>query len=472
MRQDLVGARQAKARRGRIAACTLSLATCLAPASAYAYRTGEDSEALAGRGRVAWSNASVSFSMSEQGLPANVTKSEIENALSVAMAAWSSPDCSHIQLVFDGWTEGQPEPRDEKNTIAWVNDWSERGFPTLTPGNTVMQYRGHDDRWDIAEADIFLNAPDYGWTAADPASRKQTSIEAVLTHEIGHALGLLHPCEVDGADGAPDCAKEGEDVRATTMYPLYDSDQSSLSDDDVAGICYLYPPAEDCAEPCLKGQTCVDKECRNTCGEQVCASGEECGFWGCVPQGACTERDCIGFACESDDVCGPLATCTGGVCVAGKIAWGDRCTTSSSCANGACVDGTCQPTCELITECGPLGRCQPSEDGRVHGCVSSEAYPVGAHCASGEDCRSKICVFTDQGGVCTDECSEDSSCSSRWTCRSVDERHVCVPPSISASGGCDVAVAPLPSSQGQSSFAWLCVAALIAARKTRKGTER
>ena len=44
------------------------------------------------------------------------------------------------------------------------------------------------------------------------------------------------------------------------MYSFYDVAQTSLADDDVAGICYLYPVGEGCGA-CARDETCVDGEC-------------------------------------------------------------------------------------------------------------------------------------------------------------------------------------------------------------------
>lgn len=52
-----------------------------------------------------------------------------------------------------------------------------------------------------------------------------TSLPAVSTHEIGHALGLAH-----------------SSVKDATMYPWYDSGQASLHEIDVRGIKSLYAP--------------------------------------------------------------------------------------------------------------------------------------------------------------------------------------------------------------------------------------
>lgn len=51
-----------------------------------------------------------------------------------------------------------------------------------------------------------------------------------MTHETGHFLGLAHSHQPDA-----------------TMYPVYQQGTTmirNLSDDDIAGICAVYPPGD------------------------------------------------------------------------------------------------------------------------------------------------------------------------------------------------------------------------------------
>ena len=50
----------------------------------------------------------------------------------------------------------------------------------------------------IAEADIEINAVDHRFAAEGALTTARAGLhdlEAILTHEIGHALGLAHPCD-------------------------------------------------------------------------------------------------------------------------------------------------------------------------------------------------------------------------------------------------------------------------------------
>lgn len=441
------------------------LAPCVAlssfPTDALAFRTSEDSPALSDKGRMTWSAVAVPFLLSDRTLPSGLDKATVEEALARSLDAWIAPECSQIEPIFAGWTHRAPEPLDGDNTIAWVEDWAARGFPSSAPGSTDVQYRGHDDDWQIAETDIYLNASDFDWSTDEG---EDTSAQAVLTHELGHALGLLHSCEPEGDDGAPDCEGASSEIEATAMYPFYASSQASLTDDDVAGLCALYPLETACSPGCGRTEECVEGECRATCHEGLCAPGQVCGFWGCGEVGSCLDRDCTAHECDGDveGTCGPLASCVNGVCEKGARKWGDACRTSPECAVGACVEGVCQPDCEQDTECGEWGECRPTADG-AKGCISSGAYEVGRRCSTGEDCETGICVLTEDGNRCTDECESDAACPRNWSCRKVDGQKACVPP---PSEGCSLtAVGPTE----RTNWFWIGAAALAAYAVRRKG---
>lgn len=439
----------------------------LLPTPSFAYRTGQDSPGLVGQGRVVWAEREPGFYLVNEGLPAGVSPEAAEQVVGDSLGAWDSVDCGDVRPFFAGWVEATPAAMDGLNTIAWVSDWKARGYPSTAPGNTDVQYRGHEGAWQIAEADIYLNAHDFEFSfGAGPGLEAQ----AVITHELGHALGLLHPCEPKGADGAPDCDAVSSEVAETAMYPFYSAGQSSLAPDDEAGLCYLYPPLGACAPECPRGEECVEGECRASCVSGVCEVGEVCGFWGCMPAGGCTSRSCLGEACKNDQACGPLSRCVDGVCSGGAAVWGDACRVSPDCAEGACIGGVCQPDCRDDTECAPYGTCSVSDEGTAQGCVASGKYETGMRCSEGEDCQSRICIFTANPSICTNACGAAGACPADWSCGTVEGQQVCVPPTYRAAGG-GCAVRALAAPSGAS--AWLGIAAVtvfgVALRRLRRG---
>lgn len=87
---------------------------------------------------------------------------------------------------------------------------------------------------DILDADVELNGT-VDLSSSSMVEPGRYDLLSLLTHEAGHFLGLAH----SNQPGA-------------TMQPIYmvgTDDWRTLSDDDIAGICAVYPPDRK-AEPC------------------------------------------------------------------------------------------------------------------------------------------------------------------------------------------------------------------------------
>lgn len=411
--------------------CTATTAVLLVSARAVAFRTAADSTELAGAGRVAWHDTQIGFALDVDALPQGISAEEAEAALAQAISAWDEPACSVARPTYSGRTTRGPTPRDGVNIIGWVDNWAARGFPASSAGSTDVQYKKTDDAWRIAEADVYLSSA-LAWSVDGGANTKD--VAAVLTHELGHALGLLHPCEPKGEGGAPKCTPE---FAADTMYPLYDIGETSLADDDIAGLCYLYPPpAAECAT-CSETQACLDGACFETCHGAVCAAGEVCGFWGCTPHGTCLLEDCVGLKCETDTACFPLGHCVSGVCSRGSGASTQGCAVSADCSDGVCVEGRCSSLCSTDAPCAS-GACEQASEPNLAGCFDQSKQEFGARCAKGEDCASGLCIDTDGVLSCTVDCTTDTQCPSAWQCRKVESRAVCAARKDAVSGGCSI----------------------------------
>lgn len=449
--------------RGRQAwgAAGLALAVLGSAPRALAFRSAGDLPDFDQQPLVAFAKAPVSLELSGFS-PPDLDHALVELEIQRAAETWAAPGCTGLSFVFAGASDQAAEPGDGRNTIQWVSDWKSRGYPADSPGATDVQYaKDKAGRWTIAEADTYLNL-DFEWTTGVPTGDGK-SLQAVLTHELGHTLGLLHPCELNGADGAPKCSASA-DFASEEMYPVYSPDQTVLSDDDIAGVCFLYPPG--CNEAsCPEGTICANGSCQAPCGDTVCPPSTTCVKEQCVAASKdCGARGCVGQSCREQSDCGRHELCDGRVCARGEQALGDVCSTTSECFDGACVDGACAEGCAPGDTCSTGGAC----DVNTAACTESLA-PMGQKCEFSTDCRGAHCLRQNEGEpVCTRSCaSGQPPCPAGWACRHAEGQLVCAP-EAPPDDGCNIAPAQRASSLPYGlGVASLCFASWRAWRRRR-----
>jgi hypothetical protein len=386
-------------------------------APALAYRTAHDLPALAGTERVRFEQNDIRFAVFDQ-VPSGLDPFQVSSAIVEASQTWMAPSCSALRFVYDGTTRTEAKPGDGVSTVQWVPNWNERGFNPQAAGATDVQYEKVGETWVIAEADMYLNGQ-FQWTAAGDETPGVRDVRTVATHEFGHVLGLLHPCEPGGDGGAPDCST-APDYASACMYPIYGAGEAHLSSDDIAGLCYLYAGPRCDATGCPEGQQCTDRGCQPLCHGQVCADEERCTLSGCQRPSDCIDG-CSGARCAADGDCGNGQRCTAGVCAVAESL--------------------------------------------------DEPKPMGATCASSDSCRDGYClVGAGDEPLCTRACGPDlPECPSYWSCELAAEKRVCAPQSLQlAGGGCSINPVPPHTVLPALAFAFLAMCSTRSFRRCSK----
>jgi hypothetical protein len=116
---------------------------------------------------------------------------------------------------------------------AWPHDVANAaGLVTKSLTVALTTVTSNAETGEIYDADIELNSADYviaQLPAGTPGDGMSFDLQSVLTHEIGHFLGLAHSPLADAV-----------------MYASGDGDRSTtrrvLAAEDVRGICAIYPP--------------------------------------------------------------------------------------------------------------------------------------------------------------------------------------------------------------------------------------
>jgi hypothetical protein len=269
--------------------------------------------------------------------------------IDLAARAWSTIPCTGLRLRYGGASTSPPG--DDGASVVYVHEiaWP----PALTAGALAQTVLHTDAQGGLRDADVHVNAVD--WVFSEDGAKGRPDFRSIVTHELGHAIGLAHSTDP-----------------AATMWASYGGGLAwrSLEADDRAGACALYPGqgAPGCpADPCPAGTVCADGRCvrRGALGD-VCAPCERvpgaCEAAGddarCtdLPQGGrvCTR------ACPMDAACGAGATCMATTssgdfqCVPddGCASGPNACAGPADCATGTCRGGACVGPAEAPADAG------------------------------------------------------------------------------------------------------------------------
>lgn len=328
-------------------ACSAFLASALAAAPARAYRTAADDLGVEGPVLVARERLEIRVGRSTiPGLGADTLMA----AARLAAAAWEV-GCTPLVLDLAGIAMADASPTDEITTIEVVlAGWRERGYAADRAAITEARYVETEWGWEIADADVLVNGDTIDWSA-----RGAPDLRSVLVHELGHVLGIAHPCEHEGDGDVPLC--EPEHAERSVMYPDHAPDAYSLRAEDVEAVCTLYPRRECAAASCGPGTVCEVDRC-----VPVCASGELC------PSGVCA----MGADLE-------------GRCIAGRSE-GAPCEVGNDCDSRLCLTSMhagsyCTRACAGDAECPGAQACREVEGWRV--CAPRAAPPAQSCAVSG-----------------------------------------------------------------------------------------
>jgi len=150
-------------------------------------------------------------------------------ALRAAAREWNQTLPAGLAIEIAPASEAQIDARDYINSVVWMDEDFGDEFDELALAATVRAYRRSSGV--LVDADIAINGSGYDWSIGDMAGCDLAfDLQAVLTHELGHAIGLNH----------------NEAEPATVMYPAIPPCQPkrTLDDDDKAGATLLYAGAE------------------------------------------------------------------------------------------------------------------------------------------------------------------------------------------------------------------------------------
>ena len=182
-------------------------------------------------------------------------------------------ECSYLKFVLTG-REDREVGDDQVNMVIFreqewcrppVDGEPKKCYRKEAGGVTVATFINDvssDNNGNIVDADIELNAVNFAIThnSQTLGSGPAADLANILTHEVGHLMGLHHTCfDPTGSDPRyndengvpiPICNEDTNSakVKDATMYNFNEpgeTKKSSPEPDDIAGVCAAYPIGND-----------------------------------------------------------------------------------------------------------------------------------------------------------------------------------------------------------------------------------
>lgn len=200
-----------------------------------------------------WKEACATFSVQQDGSPKRSITYDAANAAATrAFASWTNADCSGELPSIGIVPTGAVECREPEYNGRRVVDGK-----VVPPGPNANIIVFHDETWPYAnasrvialttitfdpdtgqifDADIEVNTYGIKVTTTDESGEVGSDLESVLAHEVGHFFGLAH--------------SEVPEATLNANYDRGDIGLRTLSPDDEAGICAIYPPDPEFPSEC------------------------------------------------------------------------------------------------------------------------------------------------------------------------------------------------------------------------------
>lgn len=194
-----------------------------------------------------WAERSIGFFVDDALVADQAQNLEFRQEVTTSLAVWTQVDCSDFSLELLGFKAvraGYNQTGDNENVITFVD--ASEGWPYDAAIIAVTTNTFETSSGRIIDSDIEVNDHHFDLVVVrGDGCDSETGVmdlQNTLTHEVGHVIGLDHP---------PNTRIYAE----TTMFasaPSCETKKRTLTDDDMAGLCDIYPigqPVAQCFPP-------------------------------------------------------------------------------------------------------------------------------------------------------------------------------------------------------------------------------
>lgn len=205
---------------------------------------------------VTWGDTKVIPYRIYSGGSSKLDEDQMRDAIHKAFQAWQYVDCGDGQTSLR-FAEG--EPINEDKPLGLTAEEAEK------QGVEPFGIYFRDEKWDhqadsadvlaatslaygvrqglVSYADIEINTVEGEFTFDDDQTPTAHDFQAILTHEIGHYIGLAHSTDPDSIMAPVYCSSETRCNADGTVG------KRALSEDDIRAVCTLYPHSKQSLVP-------------------------------------------------------------------------------------------------------------------------------------------------------------------------------------------------------------------------------
>jgi len=188
-----------------------------------------------------WPKLPITYRFSARG-SSLLIREEARAAIRAAFHRWSDTTCPDGRRTSLRFAEGEDVPEDKpleahsRGPEPFAIYFRDLGWPYATPDETLAQTNHTFKKTTglIEYSDIEINSGARRFALGEAATG--IDLQAVITHEVGHYIGIAHSKEPDAIMSAGYCEVDAQRCEKGKVAAR------RLAADDIAAVCTLFPP--------------------------------------------------------------------------------------------------------------------------------------------------------------------------------------------------------------------------------------